>query len=137
MPGTVGEQIDVEATIDAAAQTASVGSPASVGLASGGYQDASVMIVAGAWTDGTHDFTLEVADDDGTGAPDTFASAPAGDINGTVPTIDDGADDNQVYVFDYTGSKPWVRVTSTVSGATTGAIYGVYVVKGNATTKPA
>lgn len=101
------------------------------------FASAYVIINAGTHTDGTHDFTVEEAADDGTGSPDTWASVDSGDLVGSTPTID-GSNSNadQTHEIGYTGSKRFLRITTTTSGTTTGAAYGVLVVRGNARKQP-
>lgn len=101
------------------------------------FASAYIVINAGAWTDGTHDFTVEEAADDGTGSPGTWAAVASGDLVGSTPTIDGSSGNtNQTHEVGYVGSKRFVRITTTTSGTTTGAAYGVLVVRGDARKQP-
>lgn len=91
------------------------------------YHAASVIINAGAWTDGTHTFAVQESDDDS-----AWSAVATADLYGAniAPVIDGATDDDQKYRIGYKGNKRYLRVVSTVSGTTTGAIYGVQIVKG-------
>lgn len=96
-----------------------------------GFDSAAVLIEAGAWTDGSHTFELQESDDNS-----TFTAVVDADLQGTEPVVDGATDDDQIYKLGYTGSKRYIRVSTTVSGTTTGALYGVTVVKGHARSMP-
>jgi hypothetical protein len=83
------------------------------------------IISVGAWTDGTHTFTLEESDDD-----TTFTAVSAAQTQGEPVVVDGATDDNQAYKLGYMGIKRYVRVTATVTGGPgTGAIYGAVLEK--------
>lgn len=90
-----------------------------------GFQGAEVLIHAGAWTDGSHAFEVQHSDDNS-----SFAAVPDSALQGTEPTIDSGAGGGTVYEIGYFGTKRYLRVIVTVTGATTGAIYGAAIVRG-------
>lgn len=93
--------------------------------------DAAVVVIHhGAWTDGTHTFQVEHADDDGSGAPDTWSAVDDADLDGTEPTVDSAADDDTVTEIGYQGIRRHLRVTVSVTGATNGALYGATIVRG-------
>lgn len=102
------------------------------------FNGALAVISVGAWTDGTHTFAIEHADDDGTGAPDTstWSEVPDTDLIGSEPVVDADADDEQVYKVGYLGDKRHVRVKVTATGTTSGAIYGAVFVLGAARSAP-
>lgn len=102
------------------ARTASANG-SSVDLA--GYRGAIVVILVGTVTDGTHTPKVQHCDDNS-----TWVDAAASDLEGTFAAL--AAATNQ-YV-GYKGAKRYIRVVSTVSGATTGGIYGAAVIKGGA-----
>ena len=106
-------------SIDVGAKTASANG-ASADLK--GYHSCIAFIDADAWTDGTHTLSLEESDDN------SSFSAVSG---GATVVIDGAADDDQAYKIPYNGHKRYVRVITTVSGATTGAIYGAQLVRGH------
>ena len=110
--------------IDVGAQTSTVTS-AAVDLK--GYRSCLVIIDADAWTDGTHTFSLTECDTSG----GTYTAVASTDISGSAPVIDGAPDDDQAYILGYVGSKRFIKVVSTVAGASTGAIYGALVIPGH------
>lgn len=125
MPGKVDirAQVDVDQSILKAAKTASENG-ASFEIAD--YNGIGVIIDAGAWTDGTHTFTVQESDDNS-----AWSAVADTDLYGdSEPVIDGTADDDQKYRIGYKGNKRYLRVITVVSGTTTGAIYGALIVKG-------
>lgn len=119
-------------SIDVGAKTASADG-ASADLK--GYLSAVVFVDADAWTDGTHTIHLEDSPDNSTwtnvaAADLEFTEAGAINSSGQV-VIDGAADDDQAYKIGYAGSERYLRVSTTVAGATTGAIYGAQIVRGH------
>ncbi len=101
------------------------------------FGSATFLIDVGLWIDGSHVFSVEVANDDGTGSPGSFAAAPAADLVGTNPTVDGLTVDNQAYKLGYHGDKRWARVSVVTTGSTTGLVDVVaYVVLGNPAEAP-
>jgi hypothetical protein len=94
------------------------------------YRSAMVMVHTGAITDGTHTISVEDSADN-----TTFAAVADEFLQGTEPALG-SADDNEVHEIGYTGSKRYLRVTATVSGATTGGIYAAAVLLGDPTKPP-
>lgn len=103
----------------------------------GGYAALSLWFLPGLWTDGTHTFVIEEADDNGSGAPGTYGTVAAADIMpspevgvyGTATTfLPFNAASTVVQRIDYIGRKRWVRVRSVEAGVTTGAVYAVLCV---------
>lgn len=115
--------VDVDLSIAYAAKTSTATGTSSDLL---GYGGAFVKIVAGAWTDGSHTFAVQESDNNS----DWTAVADADLYGDAEPVIDGAADDDQSYRIGYKGEKRYLRVVSTVAGASTGAIYGAYIVKG-------
>lgn len=95
-----------------------------------GFNGAEVFVVSGTITDGTHAFKLQDSDDN-----TTFADVPASGLLGTAPTFGATSDD-AIARFGYIGGKRYVRVAVTVSGATSGGLYGAIVVRGYPTHAP-
>lgn len=89
------------------------------------FDSATVFVITGNITDGTHAISLEESDDNS-----TYTAVSASNLIGSAPSIT-GTDDNKIFSFGYIGNKQYIRVKSTVSGATTGGIYGAIVVKGH------
>jgi hypothetical protein len=90
-----------------------------VDLANAG--SANVHVIVGAVTDGTHTPKLQESDDNS-----TFTDVAAADLNGTFAAIAA----NTTQKVGYIGAKRYIRVVSTVSGATTGGVYGAFIVTG-------
>jgi hypothetical protein len=86
---------------------------------------ALVVLVVGDWTDGTHTVALEESDDDS-----TYTAVAASDLDGSFSALDAAGDDSSVQMVAYIGSKRYVRASVTVTGATTGAVYGAAVLRG-------
>lgn len=93
---------------------------------------------------------VEHSDDDGAGAPASYAACEAGDLlldagydtvtNGIIKTLADnngGANDDDAtrYAFGYIGDKRWVKVTLTPTLATGGAV-AITVIKGHPSIAP-
>lgn len=91
-----------------------------------GSDSAMVVVNTGAYTDGSHVVTLQESDDNS-----TFTDVADADIQGTEPTINAAGDANSVFQFGYIGTSRYVRVISTVTGATSGAAYAGSVVRGH------
>ena len=109
-------------SIAPAAQTAT-GNGLGVDLSSGDGQ-AFAIVVAGARTDGTHVITLQESNNDGTADEHAAADAYAA-IEDTVSI--DNVTGTAVEIVTFRHSKPWVRAVKTVTGASTGAVYGVLI----------
>jgi hypothetical protein len=97
-----------------------------------GFDSAAVLIDVGAHTDGTHDFTVEESDDDS-----TWSDVASDDLIGSTPTIDGASGNaNQTHEVGYVGSSRYLRVSTSTSGTTDGAVYGATVVRGAARKQP-
>ena len=81
----------------------------------------------GTVTDGTHTPTLEESDDD-----TTYTTVAAGDLKGSFAALATNTDQR----VGYLGSKRYVRVKVTVSGTTTGGVYGATILRGFAAKQP-
>lgn len=91
-----------------------------------GYNSAEIIVTAGVFTDGSHVITLEESAASGSG----FTAVAAANRLGSLPTIGQKGDENQTYKFGYIGSSRYIRVVATVTGASTGCVYGAVVVRG-------
>lgn len=96
-----------------------------------GYNAALVVIDLGAWTDGSHTFEVQESDDNS-----TFSAVADADLLGTEPVMDAADEDNTIHKIGYVGTKRYIRVATTVSGTTTGAVYGASVIRGHANVAP-
>lgn len=95
-----------------------------------GYESAVVVVATGAITDGTHTIEIQESDDNS-----TFTAVADDDLQGTEPVIG-AADGNKVYKIGYIGTKRYIRVSVTVADATSGGVYGAFVIRGHARSKP-
>lgn len=120
---------DLKALIPASSESIAVAAIVSTATGTGvdlkGYFGACVAIVAGARTDGTHTFEVQDSDDNS-----TFAAVADANLNGSEPVVDGTADDNQIYLIGYHGTKRYLRVKVTVTSATTGCVEGAHIIKG-------
>lgn len=97
-----------------------------------GFDSLVVEIVAGAWTDGTHTFSVLESDDDS-----TYSAVADADLDGTEPVVDGATDDDQVYLLGYKGTKRYVKVLNTVTGSPgTGLLAAANGIKGHAHSRP-
>lgn len=97
-----------------------------------GYESVTFIVFTGVTTAGVINFKIQHADDNGSGAPGTFADITAADdLLGTIPsTITYTTDDNKAWRFGYRGKKQWVRLQSIETSAWTDALFGAVCVLG-------
>jgi hypothetical protein len=88
-----------------------------------GYESAVAIVHVGAYTDGTHTPKLQESSDNS-----IFADVAAADLLGSFSALAA----NVLQPVGYTGQKRYIRVLVTVAGATTGALYGAVVIRGDA-----
>lgn len=86
------------------------------------FRSAFVTVHTGSMTDGTHTIQIQESDDNS-----TWNAVADSDLEGAEPAIA-STDGNSVFELGYTGRKRYVRVSVTVSGATSGGTYGAVVV---------
>jgi hypothetical protein len=92
----------------------------------GTSEQAMVIFDVGVWTESIHVFHVQHA----LSSSGPWEDVPDTMLHGTIPTIEDGDDDAQVYCVAYSGPNRYLRVVSDVIGDTeTGAIYGVLIVR--------
>lgn len=111
--------IDAVATLAPSARTASANGT-SVGIAN--YDAAMLLIHPGTITDGTHTPALQESSDGSSG----WTAVAAADMIGTLAALAS----NTIQRVGYIGTKPFLRIATTVSGATTGGVYGASIVRG-------
>jgi hypothetical protein len=119
----VAHNVTVTAIINAAAKNATTTSSA-VDLTTAEAEATAVLLVVGAWTDGTHTPKIQDSDDNVTYADYT-------PVVGSFTAISGSGQQNATQLVNYNGGKRYIKVVVTVSGATTGAIYGAYLVQAN------
>jgi hypothetical protein len=119
------DEVLVKRTLSPAARTATASGVAVDRVVSGGTQDAVAIVTTGTITDATHAISIEDSADGSTG----WAAVPSEQLQGAVPTIG-AADDDKVYEIGVLNSKRYLRVTVTVTGATSGGTLGAVVALG-------
>lgn len=104
-----------------------------------GFESVEFALNVGTVTDGTHTPKLQEADDNGSGAPGTYSDVAAANLLGSFTALTTGAGNggSAIQHVGYIGSKRWVRIVMTVSGATTGAVYGADAIKARGRNLPA
>lgn len=136
MKRSVYNHVRAKATLAVAARTATANGTAvdrQLSGASGSnewYSSAMLLVHTGTITDGTHAITLEVSDDNS-----SWAAAASGDVQGSLPSIG-ASNDDALYEIGYTGTKRYLRAVTTVSGTTSGGIYGATILLGFPNTLP-
>ena len=94
-----------------------------VGVDLANAEENQIVVIGGAWTDGTHTFKLQESADNA-----TWNDVAAGDQVGTFTAISSAPTaaitGNKV---SYIGALRYVRVVVTIAGATTGALYTAIV----------
>jgi hypothetical protein len=121
--------IDPAVTLAPAAKTASANG---TGVDLANYDAAMVEIHAGAWTDGSHTFEVQESDASASG----YTAVADAYLDGAEPVVSSGGTAAQIYKIGYKGIKRYIRVITTVTGTTTGAVYGVTVLRGKPRVKP-
>ena len=122
--------VTIKSTLAAKARTAT---EKGLGVNLAGYESAAVAVNAGTITDGSHVLTLQESMSD---VDLNYTNVAAADLLGVLPTLA-AANSNQVMKFGYRGAMQFLRVVSTITGATTGGVYSVTVVLANARHLPA
>ena len=122
------ENFDVAVSLTHAARTATTNGSA-VDLQ--GYQAATLVVNAQAWTDGTHAFKLQDSPDNS-----TWTDVAAAQLDGTGPSINAAGGQLTTYKVGYLGNQRYIRAVQTCSGTTTGAIIGAIVVRTQARKVP-
>lgn len=89
------------------------------------------VITTGAITDGSHAFSVQDSDDGS-----SWAAADASRVQGVAPTAT-ASDDNVVFDVGYVvGTRQYVRLVATTTGATTGGVFSAVAVMSGASTSP-
>lgn len=120
----LSSRISVVQSLVPAARTANA---TGTGVDLAGYHTAAIYVVAGTITDGTHTPVVQESNDNV-----TFTDVAADKLQGALVAITS----NSVQEVGYIGSKRYIRVNATVTGATTGGVYAAFVVRGRASSRP-
>ncbi len=117
------------------------------------YNGVMFYIFPGTYTDGTHTFTIQEADDNGSGAAGSYTNVATTDlvawkatsttdttpvrVGNAQPAAISSAGTNIYQRIGYIGAKQWVRISVTSTGVTTGASYEAVAVLGEPRVLPA
>lgn len=93
-----------------------------IDLRLGGGANQSFAIISASFTDGVHTVKMQASENNATADEQAAIDAYA-DITGASVVVSAAG----VTVLRFASPKRWVRAVSTVSGTTTGAIYGVVI----------
>ncbi len=115
------DEVLVKRSLSPAARTATANGVSVDRVVNGGMQDAVLVVTTGTITDGTHTISLEDSADDV-----SFAAVDAAQIQGTLPEIA-AADDDKVFEVGIRSTRQFLRVVTTVAGATSGGVYGATI----------
>jgi hypothetical protein len=102
-----------------------------VNLGTWGADSALVVVVTGTVTDGSHAVAIEESAS-GTGG---WSAVPAGRLTAAAPTIT-SANGNTQFETGVTPAQPFLRVSVTTTGATTGGALAAVIVAGEPGTTP-
>lgn len=101
-----------------------------------GFGSATFLIFSGTLGTGTIDFTVQHADDDGSGSADTYADVTAAtDLIGSTPTIL-ASEDDSVFRVSYIGKKQWIRLQNVETADWTSMIHGAVCLLANPVVGP-
>jgi hypothetical protein len=114
----IDKSIAATQSINPAAKTTTANG---TGVDLAGFSAAVVLVTVGTRTDGTHVLKIQESDDNS-----TWADVAAADQSGSFPA---DVTSNTPIEVGYTGRKRYLRVVTTISGASTGAVYGATVIK--------
>ncbi|PWV66006.1 hypothetical protein [Plasticicumulans acidivorans] len=118
------QNLSVAASLVPAARTATANG---TGIDLQGFRAATVIVSAGTITDGTHTPKVQESDDNS-----AWTDVDAADLTGLLVAIISAS----VQEVGYRGLKRYLRVVSTVSGATTGGVYSASVIRGQPLKSP-
>ena len=119
MMTSVKELFDAQLSLAPAARTATANGS---GVDLQNFGAAVAVITFGAYTDGTHAIKLQESDDNS-----AFTDVAAAQVDGSNPSVSGAGGASQTYRLGYLGTKRYLRVVATVSGTTTGAVYGANI----------
>lgn len=94
-----------------------------------GYQSVLFVVGTNTVTDGTYAVTIEGSDDNVTFTPVTEAYWLQGETGVALPIL--STDDNKTFKLGYLGSKRYLRLKLTPTGATTGGSFYILAIQGS------
>lgn len=151
---SMGNDIKIVAAVPAAIRGAAAADFTGADINRAGFDALSFAFNVGAEADTLSgavkfDFFIEHADDNGAGAPGTYAAVAATDLvfpqwatnmaylaGGIVLTVDANAESPAVGLVDYVGGKQWTRVTVNATGTTVGQPMAIDAILGKPNLAP-
>lgn len=119
-PDAAYKGVFVRRTLNPSTRTNGTSSGVAVDTAErGGCDSVVAFVITSGMTDGSHACAIEESADGSTG----WTAVPAGRIYGTQPTLT-SADATTQKEWGAAVSLRYVRITATVTGATSGGVYG-------------
>lgn len=107
------------------------GTTVDTGVFGNDFRSVMFVVITGTVTDGSHAFTVQDSADGS-----SWATADSSLIQGSLPTIT-GTNDDSVFEFGYVvGTRQYVRVVATTSGATTGGVFSAVALLGSGSVSP-
>lgn len=127
MAGTVYDSTLVRPTVSPATRAnGTVNGSAIDRSLNGGAEEALVVIQTGTITDGSHAVAIEDSDTGTSG----WVAVPAGQLQGSAPTVV-AANDDTIFEVGVGASRRFLRVSIVTTGATTGGVIGAVIVLGD------
>ena len=120
----LNDQVDAVQSLAPAVRTNGTFNGTAVDLR--GYDSAAIVVSFGAYTDGTHTPSFQYSDD-GT----NFTTPAAAEISGALTSISSGAGANTVQRAGHISGRRYIRAVMTVTGATSGALSDMLVLRGD------
>jgi hypothetical protein len=127
----VYDQVVSRLSLAPAARTNGTANGTAVNLGAYGAESATVNILTGTITDGSHAFSIEESAT-GTGS---WSAVPAGRLSTAVPTVT-SANSNTQFEVGVLASAQFLRVNCVTTGATTGGLSAAAVVVGDVQSTP-
>jgi hypothetical protein len=107
------------------------GTTVDLGVFGNDFKSVLFVVQTGTITDGSHAISVQDSPDGS-----AWAAVDASQIQGTAPTIISTSDDTLFEVGYIPGTKQYVRLVATTSGATTGGVFSALAVLGSASSNP-
>lgn len=107
------------------------GTTVDLGVFGNDFKSVLFVVQTGTITDGSHAISVQDSPDGS-----AWAAVDTSQIQGTAPTIISTSDDTLFEVGYIPGTKQYVRIVATTSGATTGGVFAAVAVLGEPSSRP-
>jgi len=107
------------------------GTTVDLGVFGNDFRSVLFVVFTGTITDGSHAFSIQDSPDGS-----AWSAVDTASVQGTAPTVTGTGDDTVFEVGYIVGTKQFVRLVVTTSGATTGGVFGAVAVLGGASSNP-